>query len=65
MGNTNDVTISVPDLEVDETGEVDVATIWTDYMIYSCQNIGGMCELVEMLRYSSDMKMSYIWECLC
>ena len=48
-GDTTAVPISDP--EVGGTDDVEVSTIWTDDMIYSCQNIGGIdgiCELVDM-----------------
>ena len=47
-GDTNAAPISDPDLDVGGTDEVDVSTIWTDDMIYSCQNIGGIYELADM-----------------
>ena len=47
-GDTNAVLISDPDPEVGGTDEVDVSTIWTDDMIYTCQNIGGIYELADM-----------------
>ena len=49
MVETNDIKISAPDPKVGETCEVDLPNILTNDMICSCQIIGVIFELLDMI----------------